>query len=120
MLHRDATRMIKSVLVDTATEKLTSMVEVAFGRDEPLEVQNIYDEVLEEEEEEESIQTEESADPSTSKGGKHKQIPLSAPKGAKSSKLGSYSLKNAKVYYPTTADEGCHLHAGVNPKYLSS
>ena len=119
MLCRDATRMIKTVLVGTATEKLTSVVEAVFGGDEPPELQNIYDEVPEEEEEEEPSQ-EEVAAPSTSKGGKCKQTPLSTPKGAKSSKSGPFSLENAQVYYPTTADEGSHLHAGVNPKYLSS
>ena len=120
ILYRDATHMIKTVLAGTPTEKLTSMVEAAFRGDEPLELQNIYDEVPEEEEEEEPIQPKEIVTPSTSKGGKHKQTPFSAPKGAKLIKLGSFSLKNAKVYHPTTADEGCHLHAGVDPKYLSS
>ena len=96
------------------------MVEAAFGGDEPLEVQNIYEEATEEEEEEESILFEESATPSTSKVGKQKQSSLSAPKGAKSSKLGFCSLENAEVYYPTTANEGSVLHAGVDPKYLSS
>ena len=119
MLCKDATLMIKTVLAGTATEKLTSVVEAAFGGDEPLEVQNVYDEVPEEEEEEEES-IEESATPSTSKGGKCKQTPLSTPKGAKSSRLGPHSLENAMVYYPTTADEGYHLHAGVDPKYLSS
>ena len=38
MLCRDATRMIKTILVGTATEKLTSVVEAAFGGDEPLEI----------------------------------------------------------------------------------
>ena len=70
MLRRDTTRMIKTVLAGTATEKLTSVVEAAFGGDEPLEVQNVYDEVPEEEEEEEES-IKESATPSTSKGGKH-------------------------------------------------
>ena len=120
MLRRDVTHMIKTVLAGTTTEKLTSVVEVAFGGDEPPELQNIYDEVPEEEEEEEPSQPEEVAAPCTSKGGKRKQTPFSAPKGAKSSKSGPFSLENAQVYYPTTADEGSHLHAGVNPKYLSS
>ena len=116
MLCKDATHMIKTVLVGTATKKLTSVVEAAFRGDEPPELQNIYDEVPKEEEEEEPTQPEEVATPSTSKGGKHKQTPLSAPKGAKSSKSGPFSLENAQVYYPTTADEGSHLHARVDPK----
>ena len=70
MLCHDATHVIKTVLAGTATEKLTSVVEAAFEGDEPLEIQNIYDEVPEEEQEEESIQLQESMTPSTSKGGK--------------------------------------------------
>ena len=69
MLCHDATHMIKTVLVGTAMEKLTSVVGAAFKGDEPLEIQNIYDEVPEEQQEEESIQLQESVTPSTSKGG---------------------------------------------------
>ena len=93
-------------------------MEAAFGGNESLDIQNMYEEVPDEEET--NLTEEESETPSTSKGGKRKQTSLSSQKAAKSSKSGIFSLKNAEVYYPTAADEGTHLHAGVDPKYLSS
>ena len=52
-LCRDATRIIKTVLAGTATEKLTNVLEAAFGEEEPPELRKAYEEALEEEEEEE-------------------------------------------------------------------
>ena len=120
MLHRDATQIIKTVLAGTATEKLTNVLEAAFGEEESPELRKAYEEALEEEEEEEEEGPIEELAPSTSKGGKRKQSAPRITKGAKVSKPGPCSLESASIYYPTTADEGSHLHSGVDPKFLSS
>ena len=83
-LRRDATRIIKTVLAGTATEKLTNVLEAAFGEEEPPELRKAYEEALEEEEEEEEEGPIEELAPSTSKGGKRKQSAPHITKGAKS------------------------------------
>ena len=73
MLRRDATRIIKTVLAGTGTEKLTNVLEATFGEEEPPKLRKAYKEALEEEEEEEEEGPIEELAPSTSKGGKQKQ-----------------------------------------------
>ena len=124
LLQRDASRIIKTVLARTATQKFTDTIEGVFGLDEPDEVREAFEEAPEEEEEEEE-DVEDVPQASTSTKGskrKHSSTPSTGGKCKPShpTRGGICSLESAEIYYPSTADEGSYLHAGVDAKYISS
>ena len=131
ILRRDAARLIKTVLAGTATERFTDVIEAVFGPEEPRDVREAFEEVPddgeegeENKEEEEELAIEATALPSTSTGTKRKRsstVPSSGKrKPAHPTRGGLCSLDTAQIYFPTTSDAGVHLHAAVNPKYISS
>ena len=123
VLWCDAVKMIKMVLAGTATGRFTDVIEAAFGEDEPVKLQEVPDEAAEEEEEEEE-EMGQGASASTSKGGKRKSSTTpstsSKCKPAHPSHGGLCHLDDAEVYFPTIADKGAYLHAGVDGKFISA
>ena len=123
VLHRDAVKIIKTVLAGTATGRFANVIEAAFGEDEPMQLQKALDETVEEEEEEEELEGA-SASASTSEGRKHKSslTPSTSHKRKAShpSHGGVCQLDEAELYFPTVSDKGVRLHAGVDRKFISS
>ena len=123
VLCRDAVKMIKTVLPGTATSRFSDVIEAAFCEEEPVELQKIIDEAPDEEQEEEE-EMEQEATASTSKGGKCKSSTASSMsskhKPSHPSRGGFCHLDEAEVYFPTVADKGAHLDAGVDGKFISA
>ena len=131
ILRCDAACLIKTVLAGTATERFTDVIEAVFGPEEPRDVREAFEEAPDNEEEgeenkeeEEELADEAIAPPSTSTGTKRKRsstVPSSGKhKPAHPTRGGLCSLDTAQIYFPTTSDAGVHLHAAVDPKYISS
>ena len=121
LLRRDACRIIKTALAGTAMSRFTNVVEGAFGGDEPDIIREAYEEAPEDDDDIEEVDEPEEpeASSSSSKGTKRKQSVASSAK-RKITRTEACSLENSKVYYPTVKDEGNHLHAAVDPQYISS
>ena len=126
LLCRDAVRLIKTVLASTATARFTDVIEGVFGEEEPTAVHEAFEEappedIIEEEEEDEEPSA---ACASSSKAVKRKQpsssTSCSKRKVAHSTCGGMCNLDSAEVYYPQSSDEGNHLHAGVDSRFISS
>ena len=116
LLRIDSCRIIKTVLAGTATSHFTDVIESAFGGEETADVREAYEEAWEEEDDNE--EGTEGTEASTTEGTKRKQ--LSAPSKRKLPRTEGSSLEDATVHYPTLSDEGNHLHAAVDPQYISS
>ena len=118
VLWRDA---VKMVLAGTATGDFTDVIEAAFSEEEPAELQKVLDEAADEEEEEE---IEQGASASSSKGGKRKSstTPSTTSKRKPTHPTcgGLCHLDDAEVYFPTVANKGAYLHAGVDGKFIST
>ena len=129
MLRLDASRIIKTALAGTATERFTDVIEATFGTEEPKELQEELEEAEEHElgmEQEEEPGEGATAGPSTSgsRGPKRKGAPLSSksqrPKTTYSPKGGVCSLKDAAPLFPSVSDADNYLHCGINPSFISS
>ena len=118
LLRRDSCRIIKTVLAGTTTSCFTDVIESAFGSEEAADVREAYEEAGEEEDDDKEGTEPVEPEASTSEGAKKKQS--SAPPKRKLPRTEGCSLEDATVYYPTLSDEGNHLHAAVDPQYISS
>ena len=118
LLRRDFCRIIKTVLAGTTTSRFTDVIKSAFGGEEAADVREAYEEACEEEDDDEEGTEPMELEASTSEGAKRKQS--SAPPKCKLPRTEGCSLEDATVYYPTLSDEGNHLHAAVDPQYISS
>ena len=96
-------------------------MEGAFGGDEPDIIRKAYEEAPEDDDDIEEVDEPEEPEASSSsyKGTKRKQSAASSAK-RKITRTEACSLENSEVYYPTVKDEGNHLHAAVDPQYISS
>ena len=83
-----------------------------------MDIREAYEEAVEEEDDDEEGAEPKEPEASTSEGAKRKQS--SIPPKPKLPCTEACSLEDAKVYYPTLSDEGNHLHAVVDPQYISS
>ena len=126
LLRLDAIHLTKGVLTGTATKRFQDVMEAAFGGEEPAKVRQAFEGEAEEEMEEdtEDIPVAATSSSSLSQAMKRKMPPSesgppSKRKGSHSMKGGICSLQKADCIYPTTADATNHLHAGVDPKFLS-
>ena len=122
LLRRDASRIIKTVLAGTATQKFTDTIEGVFGLDEPDDMREAFEEAPEEEEVEDVEDVPQASTSATGTKRKHSSTSSTGGKRKPShpTRGGICSLESADIYYPSTADEGSYLHAGVDAKYISS
>ena len=132
LLRQDAIAVIKAALVGTCTDQLINVLEAAFIGEESKSAPQASDPLGEEEEDEdkalEALLTEHSQEgtptSTLSKAFKCKMPPPSEMEVKRPpshpSKGGVVSLKEATPLFPTTNHKGQYLHAGIDPKFVSS
>ena len=122
LLRRDASRIIKTVLAGTATQKFTDTIEGVFGLDEPDDMREAFEEAPKEEEVEDVEDVPQASTSTTGTKRKHSSTSSTGGKRKPSHPThgGICSLESAEIYYPSTADESSYLHAGIDAKYISS